>query len=243
MAVSFTTVLRKNDYNRLISEALILQVSADSSATIARDLRILARETPDKDSKKTLVSDILKNEKEARRLQHEADERFASARSIRDTTRSDTLIKPSGSVNNIKVYRYEVRTESAPPASEKQISRNTMITADVFFISSTPVYSASHPIPPCEQSPNGLVYRIQLRVLSKPASNESFGGISPVCYDQISSPPVLKYYAGHFTTLLVVNEALTQVRAHGFPDAFIVAFLNGKVITTEKAREIEFSKQ
>ncbi len=243
VAVSFTTELRENDYNRLISEALVLQVSADSSARIARDLRILARETPDNDAKKTLVSDILKNEKEAKRVQREADERFASARSIRDTTRTDSLIKPSGSVNNIKVYRYESSSEPAPAVPEKQTSRNALVRADVFSISETPVYSTSNPIPPCEQSPNGLVYRIQLRVLSKSASNESFGGIYPVCYDQISSPPVLKYYAGHFTTLRSVNEALTQVRAHGFPDAFIVAFLNGKVISTEKAREIEFSKQ
>jgi hypothetical protein len=51
---------------------------------------------------------------------------------------------------------------------------------------------------------------------------------------------MLKYYAGLFYSLNTVMIALEAVRSKGYPDAFIVAFLDGKPITTEKAREVEF---
>ncbi len=235
--------LEKNDYNRLISEALVLQIQADSSARIARDLRIMARETPDSEAKKRIVSDLLKNEKEARRLQGEADARFSSARNLRDGERNDSLLKPSGTVNNIKIYQYQTSKVNSEETLKVQPAKIPVENSESFSILETSQYNNSNPIPSCGQNWDGLVYRIQLSALSKPAANDLFGGISPVCYEQGTQTNVRKYYAGIFRTLRTVNDALSQVRAHGFPDAFIVAFYNGKLIPTEKAREIEFSGQ
>jgi hypothetical protein len=52
---------------------------------------------------------------------------------------------------------------------------------------------------------------------------------------------VLKYYAGVFYSLNSVTSAISQVKKNGFPDAFIVAYLDGKLISTEKAKEFEFA--
>jgi hypothetical protein len=112
---------------------------------------------------------------------------------------------------------------------------------DDFAILEKSPYDNSNPIPQGMSVLAGLVYRIQLGVFSKPKPNDAFGGITPVVSEQVSGGAILKYYAGMFYSINTVTSALEAVRAKGFPDAFIVAFFDGKLITTEKAREIEFA--
>ena len=57
-----------------------LQLRSDSLGRIVRDKRIMAKETPDEDMKKQLVTDIIRMDKESKRLQREADLKFAEAR-------------------------------------------------------------------------------------------------------------------------------------------------------------------
>jgi hypothetical protein len=102
-------------------------------------------------------------------------------------------------------------------------------------------YGASNPIPGGLETFSGLVYRIQLGAFTKARPSEAFGGISPVSFEQMENSSVLKYYAGIFYSLNGVTTAISQVKKNGFPDAFIVAYLDGKLISTEKAKEIEFA--
>ena len=67
-----------------LSEALNLQLQSDSLARIVRDKRVLAKETPDNAMKKQLVNDIIRMDKEAKRLQREADQKFAEAKKLND---------------------------------------------------------------------------------------------------------------------------------------------------------------
>jgi hypothetical protein len=253
--LSVSIALPKNNYNQLLSEALILQVKADSSSRITRDLRIQARETPDNGEKKQLISEIIKSDKEAKSLQRAADSKFAEARKLKPADNTahgvDSSVLLSEEVNGIRVYHYSESTASPETITENQIIpgqsqniENTPSTLKIeeFKIEEKPFYSESNPIPYCSNTSAGLIYRIQLGVLSRPASNETYGGFSPVCYELVESSKMYKYYTGFFTTLNSVTESLEIVRAKGFPDAFIVAFFNGKAITTEKAKEIEFSK-
>jgi hypothetical protein len=115
------------------------------------------------------------------------------------------------------------------------------VIADDFAILEKSPYGDSNPIPQGLSILPGLIYRIQLGVFSKPKPNDAFGGITPVISEQAANGTVLKYYAGLFHSINTVTSALEAVRAKGFPDAFIVAFFDGKLITTEKAREIEFA--
>lgn len=248
----------KSSYNKILAEALNLQLRADSAARITRDLRIMAREIPDDSLRKQTVDEILRNDKLAKSLQRQADSKFADARKLRaDVTPAvDSAVVLSREVNDIKVYQYRSRSGNADTlikagrsadaeitsiASENDEKPMSQVKSDQFIINDKPAYSDNNPIPHGLIQDTGLIYRVQLGVFSKLKPNDSFGGISPVAYEQVSGSTMLKYYAGLFYSMNSVTKALESIRSLGFPDAFIVAFLNGKPISTEKAKEIEFA--
>lgn len=131
--------------------------------------------------------------------------------------------------------------EIPPPAATNKEADKPLKTDD-FAITEKSPYSDAHPIPTRIEFIAGLCYRIQLGVFSKIRPNDAFGGISPVAYEAVAGGSMFKYYAGVFYKMNSVTAALEKVRAAGFPDAFLVAFSDGKPISTEKAREIEFSE-
>lgn len=226
-----------SDYNRALTEALLMQLKADSLARIARDKRILAKNTPDDEMKKQLVTETVQTDRAAELMQHEADQKFAIARSLKveeytESNEADSMIELTKEINGIKVYQYR----PSRPVSEKKMIR----IADEFTLLEKSPYSDASPIPRGIGVQSGLVYRIQLGAFSTIRPNDAFGGISPVAYEQISGSNVFKYYAGLFRNINAVTRALDQIRMNGFPDAFVVAFFEGKLISTEKARDIEF---
>jgi tetratricopeptide (TPR) repeat protein len=247
----------KTDYNRVLADALLLQIKADSLSRISRDMRIQAKESTEEEVKKQLIADILSTEKAGKNLQREADQKFAEARKIKEQhgdqpLNADSLVTADREMNGITVYRYKSGQEEdiqvedipvqeiAPPAPVKAEPKIPVKTDDFILLEKSPYHSAN-PIPQGLGSHAGLVYRIQLGVFSKEKPWDAFGGISPIAFERTPSGTMLKYFAGLFYTLNNVNLALEKVRTNGFPDAFIVAFQDGQPISTEKAREIEFS--
>jgi tetratricopeptide (TPR) repeat protein len=246
----------KSNYNKVLADALLLQIKADSLSRITRDMRITAKETPDEVMKKQLITDILKTDKEAKSLQREADKKFMEARNLRKNDENrinqfDSTVHLAKEINGINIYQYNtIITEDDQEAMklsdpyEKQAdddSINSIKTDDFTLLEKSP-YGGSNPIPQGLNTYPGLIYRIQLGVFSKPKPSDAFGGISPVALEQVAGSGILKYYAGLFYSLNAVASALEKVRSNGFPDAFIVAFFDGKLITTERAREIEFAE-
>ncbi|MBN2812500.1 MAG: PD40 domain-containing protein [Bacteroidales bacterium] len=248
-----------DSYGKVLAEALVLQIRADSLARIVRDLRIEARETPDEELKKQLVSAIVKTDKEAKSMQREADGKFASARKLKPAA-NDTLVQDNPAlvkfkeINGIQVYQYrrDLTTENQSVEKTAQAPADTDTAhvnpseavsehTDKFVIHASSHYGQANPIPMGTENIPGLIYRIQLGVFSKPQSNDAFGGISPVFYVPVSGGTMLKYYAGLFYSLGKVTDALGKVRQAGFTDAFVVAYLDGQPISTEKAKEIEFA--
>jgi hypothetical protein len=243
----------KSEYNIVLAQALMLQISADSAARITRDLRIQAKEEPDDSTKKQLISDILKNDKESKRIQRSADLKFAEAKKLKNIDilpgTNDSTVYFSREINGINIYQYNTESGLEPALEEVIVDSASKEAAvpekiertDKFFISVQPAYNDINPIPQGSVIDSGLVYRIQLGVFSKPKSNDAFGGIYPINYEQVKGGTVIKYYAGYFYALNNVVKALEIIRSKGFPDAFIVAFHNGNFISTEKAKEIEFA--
>jgi hypothetical protein len=127
-----------------------------------------------------------------------------------------------------------------PGAGNKEAS--IPLKTDDFAILEKSPYSDANHIPQHLEMITGLTYRIQLGVFSKIRPNDAFGGITPVAYEPVAGGSMFKYFAGVFYKMNSVTSALEKVRAAGFPDAFTVAFFDGKPIPTEKAREIEFSE-
>jgi hypothetical protein len=222
-------LISKNDYNKTLSEALNLQLQSDSMARIVRDKRVEARETPDGEMKKQLVNDIIRLDKESKKLQREADVKFTEARKQNEDNK---LISAPDSVKPALYSESEPALEIHPALESKK---------DDFTLTEKSPYGPSNPIPRGLVTYSGLIYRIQLGAFTKPRPSEAFGGISPVCIEQMENSSVLKYYAGVFYSLNGVTAAIAHVKKNGFPDAFIVAYLDGKLITTEKAKEVEFA--
>jgi tetratricopeptide (TPR) repeat protein len=245
----------QKDYNMVLAEALNLQLRSDSLGRIVRDKRLTAKEAPDDNLKKQLIADIIHTEKESKKLQREADLKFGEARKMKgnedDLHNEDTVMVMTKEINGTRVYSYKpdvpapsqnAGTVSVNDRQEKStLTENSVtVTEDDFKLLDKSPYDPSNPIPRGLNSHRGLVYRIQLGAFSKPRPDNAFGGISPVCYEQVNGSSILKYFAGLFFSLNRVTMALEQVRKNGFPDAFIVAFLDDKPIATDKAREIEF---
>jgi hypothetical protein len=246
-----------SDYNKVLAEALQLQIRADSFARITRDLRVAAKEMPGDSVKRQLITDILKHEKEAKWLQRDADMKFSEARKLKNMNtpgqlHADSVVTLAKEINGIAVYQYRTggSASSIQEIDEKKEDLPVVkLEADVvvqpkkdsFVLEEKSQYNEMNPIPRRTGISSGLTYSIQLGVFSKLKPNDAFGGISPVYYEEVQGSTVLKYYAGVFHSINAVTKALDQIRSKGFPDAFIVAFLDGKMITTEKAREIEFA--
>jgi tetratricopeptide (TPR) repeat protein len=210
----------RNEYNKVLAEALNMQLRSDSLGRIARDKRLAAKETTDDALKKQLVAEIIRTEKESKKMQREADLKFAETWKIKGL---DTVLIPE---DTSVVLLKEKEAPDAP--------------ADEFKITDRSIYNPAFPFPKGLGKHGGLIYSIQLGAFSKPRPYDAFGGLSPVCYEPVNNTSILKYYAGVFYSLNGVIHALDQVKRKGLSDAFIVAFFEGKPISTEKAKEIEF---
>jgi len=86
--------------------------------------------------------------------------------------------------------------------------------------------------------PDGIVYQIQVGVSSAKMKAKQFKGISPAFSRKQPSGKYL-HSAGAFRTFADAEDALAQVKKHGFPSAYIIAFKNGKTIPVSKAKTLE----
>ena len=86
--------------------------------------------------------------------------------------------------------------------------------------------------------PQGLYYQIQLFSMMSKATVKQIKGLSPV-FERPGSNGRRIYSVGLFHTYKDVLANLNKVKRTGFRSAIIVAFLDGKPITVQKARAIE----
>jgi hypothetical protein len=100
---------------------------------------------------------------------------------------------------------------------------------ELFERRSKSIYSASSPIPLDEKLPDGLVFKIQMGAFKNAIPQDLFKGISPVS-GETTAKGFIRYTAGLFFTCESADQAKKEIRTLGFPDAFIVAFMDGKRI-------------
>lgn len=86
--------------------------------------------------------------------------------------------------------------------------------------------------------PRGIVYQIQMCLLSRPATIKQLKGLSPVFWHRTSNGNYI-YRVGLFRTYNDVLSNLNKVKRLGFKTAFIVAFSDGQQIPVQKARKIQ----
>lgn len=86
--------------------------------------------------------------------------------------------------------------------------------------------------------PEGIVYQIQLFTSARHATLDEIKGLSPV-YERLTSSLRYTYSVGQFRTFAEALGSLNPVRLLGFPEATVVAFLNGRSIPVSDARRAE----
>lgn len=244
------------NYN-LLTRALDLQLTADSLNRSARLKRAVLKNTIAEEEKNKLVAEISVLEKKSRLIQREADELFrmlcvfpAVSQERKDDSLSAVELKEE--INGIKVYQYKtdilpVKSMVAPPEPDNSAADSIRgiklsYNDEDVFNTDTIIYGEFNPISERIPFAGKLVYYIQLGVFGKKVPDNTFGRISPVCYDNIKEKGLYKYYAGLFFSLKSAGQALAEIKAAGYPESFVVAFNNGEQISTQKARQIEYSQ-
>jgi hypothetical protein len=87
-------------------------------------------------------------------------------------------------------------------------------------------------------TPEGLVYKIQMATYQKDATSDEFNGIAPIAAEKIDNSENVHYVAGTFANYDDASKARETVKTKGFPEAFVVAYFDGKRISTNEARQL-----
>jgi hypothetical protein len=251
------TLYTPDEYSQLINEALKLQSQSDSLQTIVQEMRESAQNEHNFLKKQDLVANLTTLDKESIRLKQIADEKFALAEQIKNSSQAGLIAVKAespatvNSSSGITLYKYNTGSDATQPPEtmttgpgyNEGMQAAKEVVADVniaFNILNTSPYSEDNPIP-FASLPSGLVYKIQLGSYSNPVPENTFGGLTPVSKENTDSNT--KYYVGEFTSIKDAREALRRVKEYGYPDAFLVSFFDSKKISVQEAREIEFAEK
>ena len=176
---------------------------------------------------------------EAVRLQHEADSiTQTSGDTVRAATlqsRADSLFMsledPAAAVSEetVTVETLTVVTEKPPPAR----------LFSEFEVLSSPAYSERNPVPLDFAMPPGLVYTVQIAAFRNTVAPSLFKGLYPVFGGRRPGSDATYDYTGLFRRLEDAQQALPGARGTGFPDAFVIAMMDGTQVSMERARLLE----
>lgn len=112
-----------------------------------------------------------------------------------------------------------------------------VLTSPIFVLTpnNSPVYSETNKIPATTKLPEGLIFKVQIGAFRNPIPQDHFRGFAPIMTEDAGNG-ITRYTAGLFNTFNMANEAKNAIRTIGYPDAFVVAFYNGKRININEAR-------
>jgi tetratricopeptide (TPR) repeat protein len=206
-----TVMFTGNLLMKLVSEALAMQKNCDSVILDSKKSKLLLDNTNDKEKRAFLFSKIKQDEKYYLKAQNSINMIYTEVNSLQGNLYS----KQSAFKDSIK---YEKNN---------------------FSIDDSVVYSKLNPIPSDIIIPEGIVYRIQLGVYSKPIDYKLFGGIRPISIEFLQDKKIIKYYVGVFKTYNEADNSLNKVKEFGFKEAFIIAYYNKKKIPVDRAKEFE----
>ena len=230
------------DYEKILAEAIIYQVKADSlNAIVSEDKKALER-LPDA-GKVSLRSKIARNESLAASYQKIADQKYSVAQSAvtGQPIPLPVVEKESDLISDSSTRKPESSASKA--TDQKQpipaVSVKTDEVYSIFNINPKPVYSPDEKITIDPELPGGLVYQIQVAVFRNPVTPSLFKGITPINGFKMAATGTTKYYAGLFRRLDDARKALEAVKQTSFKDAFIVAVFDGKTVSAERALLLE----
>lgn len=228
-------------YRHILSQALMHQTTSDSLTNLAKNARFLVQDSDDPNDRWVWQKQIMLWEKKAQDEAEVADELYAKLESERAANKArwsnpiPEAIEVDTVINDITVFRY-VQADTPAPASDAPAAKPI---SDGFEMLDQSPYGIHNPIPMDVPLSPGVSYRIQLGAFSEEVDPKSFKGMSPITGIYAEGGGSLKYYAGKFRKYEDASSALLIVRAQGYEDAFLVAWYNGDIVSTQSAKQLE----
>ena len=112
-------------------------------------------------------------------------------------------------------------------------------TKSIFKIgdANTAYYNEAQPIEFNPDLPSGLVYKVQIGAFTKRINPGSFRGFAPITAENAGNN-LIRYTAGMFEGFSPADLAKNEIRKIGYPDAFVVAYYNGKRVSAADANDM-----
>ena len=201
-------------YDKVLSEAMIYQVKADSLNSLIADYR-------------KEYDNIAPSQKQAAKLRISEMESLSSEyQRMADEKFGNTVTRPS-----------EKKADVPLTVLPEPVRRSEIFS--LFTVETDPGRLRDQKVLIDPEIPAGLVYRIQIGVFSKQMEPSFFKGISPVTGFRIPGTTSTKYFAGQFRRMADAGQAVVTVRQMGFKDSFVTAVLDGKAVSLERASLME----
>lgn len=104
-------------------------------------------------------------------------------------------------------------------------------------------YTSEDDVPRDIVQPSGVIYRLQLGAYSNPIDPSLFQGMYPIIAETLQGGKIRKYYAGAFHLKAQAEYGKQITTKCGFPDAFIVAWYDGRKVSLARAASVENLKE
>jgi len=167
---------------------------------------------------------------------------FKAFKSYKSSLESGTLKTDGSSEHADSVPKEEVK-----PAKEETVLKPDSATEKKTVDTTAPEKHPSKPKPEpvAKKEISGketdendrIVFRVQFLLSPKelPAGSPQFNGVKDSRMEKVGN--VYKYTSGYFLKLDDAMALQNKMRSNGFPDAFVVAYLNNKRISIKEVRE------
>lgn len=231
---------RMEDYSKLMHGLRNLQEEHRERLDKIEESRRIYENASEKD--REFLAGIIRNvEKEALQIRRQMDSISAQVRQIEIQFLAEGIIP---TVREDKPARERFRQ----PQSAEYVFRHRTMGKIPYIIVETPEPEFDYTFRILGRNegqfaedntlPAGIVYQIQFSVLTRHADVRDIRGMTPVFVTRMKSGKYL-HTVGVFRTYSDASSNLGRVRRNGFPEAFIIAYNNGKSISVKNARALE----
>lgn len=128
------------------------------------------------------------------------------------------LLKTTGKEDDRSAYLQKVVDEANDLNSEKPVSSSSQ---------------NSEPSSASSSADKSVVFKIQFGKFTNPAPVKFFASLQDV--EIYREDGLIVYAIGNYRTLFEANTAMNELKAKGFKDSFVVAYLDGKKISNNEA--------
>lgn len=141
--------------------------------------------------------------------------------------------------SSIRGAQDSITTPVASSTPTTAVPIETLIDLEGLQIQNPSPYPTEDDVPRDITAPSGVIYRLQLGAYSNPIDPALFQGMVPIVAETLQGGKIRKYYAGAFRHKADAEKGKVITTQCGFPDAFVVAWYNGRKVTLARALSVE----